>query len=61
LHAKSYLGKTKLYNYSKVKDPKNPPGIEIETQKLDGDRISKLSLVFPRLQTDLPLHKSPKS
>jgi hypothetical protein len=44
---KSYLGKTKLYNYSKVKDPKNPPGIEIETQKLDGDRISKLSLVFP--------------
>jgi hypothetical protein len=23
---KSYLGKTKLYNYSKVKDPKNPPG-----------------------------------
>jgi hypothetical protein len=22
---KSYLGKTKLYNYSKVKDPKNPP------------------------------------
>jgi hypothetical protein len=31
LHAKSYLGKTKLYNYSKVKDPKNPPVIEALT------------------------------
>jgi hypothetical protein len=25
---KIIFGETKLYNYSKVKDPKNPPGIE---------------------------------
>jgi hypothetical protein len=52
---KSYLGNTKLYNYSKVKDPKNPPDNEAFPE-LNGGRgfiflmfflDSKLVLMYP--------------
>jgi hypothetical protein len=37
----SYLGITKLYNKTMVKDPKNPPGLRL-TQKLKRHQLMEL-------------------